>query len=139
MTKSTPLAASERLDKWLWFARVLKTRTLASSMVEAGRIRVNGSKTVKPSHTIKVGDVLTISVHHRIRVLEVQGFSERRGPAEAASQLYRELTERPALPNPESEARMVAGQAKRLPGAGRPTKKDRRAIDRLKGRAFDLD
>jgi ribosome-associated heat shock protein Hsp15 len=128
--------ACERLDKWLWFARVVKTRTLATALVHAGKVRLNGTKVAKASQTVKAGDKLTIAAHQRIRVIEVVRMAARRGPATAAAQLYRELTA-PGL-SAQSDTRVMAnaaeGHAQRLPGTGRPTKKERREIDRLKGR-----
>lgn len=82
--------ARQRLDKWLWFARVVKTREDAASLVESGKVRINGQKTVKPGHSVKLGDTLTIVLHARVRVLRIEGLAERRGPAEAARLLYQE-------------------------------------------------
>ncbi len=79
-----------RLDKWLWFARVVKSREDAATLVEAGHVRVNGQKSLKPGHGVKQGDVLTIVLHSRVRVLRIRGLAERRGPAEAARLLYDE-------------------------------------------------
>lgn len=85
-----------RLDKWLWHARVVKTRGLAQELVEKGRVRINRQKTDAPGKGVKIGDVLTITLPHGIRVLEVLAFGERRGPALEASALYRDLSPRPA-------------------------------------------
>ncbi len=79
-----------RLDKWLWFARVVKTREDAACLVEAGHVRINGQKTLKPGHAVACGDVLTIVLHARVRVLRISGLAQRRGPAEAARLLYDE-------------------------------------------------
>lgn len=83
----------QRLDKWLWFARIVKTREAATALVEAGHVRLNRVKTLKPAHDVKPGDVLTVVLHTRIRVLHVTGLATRRGPAEAARLLYRETQE----------------------------------------------
>ena len=80
----------QRLDKWLWFARVVKTREDAAALVEAGRVRLNRTKITKPGHSVKTGDVLTIVLHARVRVLHVEAFAGRRGAAESARRLYRE-------------------------------------------------
>ena len=80
----------QRLDKWLWFARVVKTRDDAAALVESGHVRINGQKTLKPGHGVKPGDVLTIVLHARVRVLKISALTERRGPAEAARLLYGE-------------------------------------------------
>ncbi|KRR14486.1 RNA-binding protein [Bradyrhizobium jicamae] len=81
----------QRLDKWLWHARVVKARTSAAALVEAGHVRVNGVREKSPGHSVKVGDVVTIALDHGVRVLKVVGFSERRGDATAARVLYDEL------------------------------------------------
>jgi ribosome-associated heat shock protein Hsp15 len=83
-------AARQRLDKWLWIARVVKTREAASGLVETGHVRINGQKTLRPGHAVKAGDVLTIVLNSRVRVLHIEGLGERRGPAEEARTLYRE-------------------------------------------------
>ena len=117
-----------RLDKWLWFARVVKSRTLAAGLVEDGKVRLNRERTVKPSQSVRVGDVLTISVGPRVRVLEVAEIGTRRGPASEAQALYIDRSPPPVLPStPTTEPAPV----ERASGAGRPTKRDRRQIDRL--------
>jgi ribosome-associated heat shock protein Hsp15 len=80
----------QRLDKWLWTARVVKTREAAAELVESGHVRINGQKTLKPGHSVKSGDVLTIVLNARVRVLHIEAMSDRRGPADAARTLYRE-------------------------------------------------
>jgi ribosome-associated heat shock protein Hsp15 len=81
----------QRIDKWLWHARVVKTRTSAAELVAKGHVRVNSARVVAPSHPVKVGDVLTIALDRRIRIWKVADFSERRGDASAARALYMEL------------------------------------------------
>jgi ribosome-associated heat shock protein Hsp15 len=83
----------QRLDKWLWHARVVKARTSAAMLVEAGHVRVNGVRETAPGHAVKAGDVLTIGLDHRVRLLKVVGFAERRGDASAARVLYADLQE----------------------------------------------
>jgi ribosome-associated heat shock protein Hsp15 len=83
-------ARRQRLDKWLWIARVVKPREAAAGLVEAGHVRINGQKTLKPGHSVKAGDVLTIVLNTRVRVLRIEGLGERRGPAEEARTLYSE-------------------------------------------------
>jgi ribosome-associated heat shock protein Hsp15 len=85
--------ARQRLDKWIWFARVVKTRSLAAALIGAGHVRVNGAKVDSPGRAIKVGDVLTIGLDRQVRVLKVLDCGERRGPYEEARQLYDELTQ----------------------------------------------
>lgn len=123
--ESVVAAGSLRLDKWLWFARVVKSRTLAAGLVEAGKVRVNRVKVEKPSHAVRVGDVLTVTVGQRVRVFEIAALGVRRGPAPEAQALYVDRT--PPPPPPEA----IGGTPVRDAGQGRPTKRDRRRIDRL--------
>jgi ribosome-associated heat shock protein Hsp15 len=85
-------AASQRLDKWLWFARVVKSRTLATQLVGGGKVRVNRMRVLKPSHLLHAGDVLTIALRGEVRVLQVLAVGERRGPPQEAQLLYRAVT-----------------------------------------------
>ena len=82
----------QRLDKWLWHARVVRARAGAAALVEAGHVRVNGAREKSPGHAVKPGDVVTVSLDRIVRVLKVVGFSERRGDAAAATVLYDDLT-----------------------------------------------
>lgn len=85
----------QRLDKWLWHARVVKARSSAAALVEAGRVRINGVREKAPGHSVKAGDVLTVSLDNTVRVLKVIGFAERRGDATAARVTYDDLQARP--------------------------------------------
>jgi ribosome-associated heat shock protein Hsp15 len=85
----------QRLDKWLWHARVVKARTSAAALVEAGHVRVNGSREKSPGHAVKLGDVLTVGLDHTVRVMKVVAFAERRGDATAARVLYEDLQHAP--------------------------------------------
>jgi len=80
-----------RIDKWLWHARVTKTRSLASRLVELGQVRINRRKVAKSSHDVGPGDVITVAVHERVRVLKVLGSGSRRGPASEAALLFEEI------------------------------------------------
>jgi ribosome-associated heat shock protein Hsp15 len=84
----------QRLDKFLWHARVVKARTSAAELVERGHVRINGVRERSPGHAVKPGDVLTIALDRTVRVLKVIGFSERRGDASAARGLYEDLQPR---------------------------------------------
>jgi ribosome-associated heat shock protein Hsp15 len=117
---------TRRLDKWLWFARVAKTRTLAASLVAAGRVRVNRIKAVKPSHEVRCGDVLTIITGPQVRILRVVAVGVRRGPPAEAQALYEALSL--VRTHDDAPAKPVA---EREPGAGRPTKRQRRDIERF--------
>ena len=81
----------QRLDKWLWHARVVRARTSAAALIEAGHVRINGTRERSPGHAVKLGDVLTVGLDNSVRVLKVAGFSERRGDATAARVLYEDL------------------------------------------------
>jgi ribosome-associated heat shock protein Hsp15 len=81
----------ERLDKWLWHARVVRTRSAAAELVESGHVRVNGARVRQPSHAVKLGDVLTVALDARVRLLKVEAFAERRGDADAGRALYVEI------------------------------------------------
>ena len=123
----------QRLDKWLWFARVIKSRTQAAGLVTSGKVRVNRAKVDKPAHVLRLGDVVTVAVGRKVRVLKVLAPGVRRGPASEAQELFEELT--PATPSPIADpARPAVPLAERVPGAGRPTKRDRRLIDQFRGR-----
>ena len=84
----------QRLDKFLWHARVVKARTSAAQLVESGHVRINGVRETAPGHAVKAGDVLTIALDRNVRVLKVIGFSERRGDASSARVLYEDLQPR---------------------------------------------
>lgn len=128
------VAVSQRLDKWLWCARLAKTRTQAAALVSGGKIRVNRIKTDKPAHAVKVGDVITASLGPRVRVLAVKAIGDRRGSADVARLLFDDLTAPIESAAASDAARTVLPPAERREaGAGRPTKRDRRLIDRLKG------
>ena len=127
--------SSQRLDKWLWCARLAKTRTQAAALVSGGKIRVNRIKTDKPAYMIKAGDVITASLGPRVRVLAIKAVGDRRGSAELARLLFDDLTA-PDPGNGSAQAStrdLSAPAARRDTGAGRPTKRDRRLLDRLKG------
>ena len=115
----------QRIDKWLWHARVVRTRAAAAGLVGAGHVRVNGARVAAASRAVRPGDVVTVALDRRVRVLKVTGYAERRGSAEVARGLFEDLTPAPAGP-----AEPPAGE--RASGAGRPTKRERREIDRLR-------
>jgi ribosome-associated heat shock protein Hsp15 len=118
----------QRIDKWLWHARVVRTRTSAAALVDGGHVRLNGERVTAASRPEKVGDVATVALDRVVRVMKVTGFAERRGDADAARLLYEDLT-------PISPARAAEPvTAERDAGSGRPTKQERRALDRLLGR-----
>ena len=119
-----------RLDKWLWFARFVKTRSLATRLVVEGRMRVNGAPTQKAHYAVKVGDVLTFPLGPHIRIIRVVALGSRRGPAAEAQALYDDLDPPQQAAPPHSTA--AAPFEARKSGAGRPTKRDGRKIAQLK-------
>jgi ribosome-associated heat shock protein Hsp15 len=116
---------AQRLDKWLWCARLTRTRSGAARLIEAGKIRINGARALKPSRLVQTGDVVTASWLGRLTVVRVLGSAERRGPATVARTLYEDLT--PPAPAPE---RGLDGVGRQGP---RPTKRNRRRLDALRG------
>ena len=118
-----------RLDKWLWAARFFKTRSLATDAVERGRVTVNGDK-VKPARTVRVGDLLEVDNGSDQWELDVMGLSDVRGPATVARNLYEEtdvsVARRAALAEQRRLFREPSATLK-----GRPTKRDRRDLDKL--------
>lgn len=127
----------QRLDKWLWFARFAKTRTLAARLVEGGKVRVNREKILKPAQNVRIGDVITAAVSGRVRVVKIAAPGMRRGPADEAQGLYEDLT--PPLDPPQAPPQGEARKPSRPPGAGRPTKRERRKLDALRTSAGDAD
>lgn len=88
---SAATAASQRLDRWIWHARIVKTRTIAANLVTEGHVRVNGERIEQPARAIKPGDVLTIALPARVRVLKVTGILPRRANAAAIRDVYESL------------------------------------------------
>lgn len=121
---------TRRLDRWLWYARFFKSRTLASRFSATGKLRVNSTPVTKAHCALRVGDVLTFPKGPHIRVIKVVELGTRRGPAVEARTLYEDLE-----PPPPRAARQSPGALApvgRDPGSGRPTKAERRATDKLK-------
>ena len=117
-----------RIDKWLWAARFYKTRSLASAAISAGHIRVNG-KRCKPAREMRIGDVLHIIRGTVELEVQVEKLSAMRGPAPTAQTLYTETAESREKRAAAAEMRRIAPNA--APIGERPTKRDRRRIDRL--------
>ena len=117
-----------RLDKWLWFARFTKSRSLATKLVGDGKMRINGTPTQKAHYAVKIGDVLTFALGPHIRVIKIVALGERRGPAPEARLLYEDLDPPAPRAAPAPEPAFEAREA----GAGRPTKRDRRQTANLK-------
>ena len=118
---------SIRVDKWLWAARVFKTRSLAAAACDGGKVDINADA-AKPARRVRAGDRLEVSLPRgRRRILKVIAIGDRRGSAETARALFEDLTP-PEPPRPRR-----APPPFREPGAGRPTKRERREIERLRG------
>ena len=126
----TPLR-KERLDRFLFFSRAVKSRTLAQKIIESGAIRVNSERTERTDHKVGAGDVLTMSIHGKVLVWRIIDPGTRRGPASEAQGLYEDIS--PPAPPRAALSPYDAAIAKRPMGSGRPTKKDRRDTDRLRG------
>jgi ribosome-associated heat shock protein Hsp15 len=110
----------QRIDKWLWHARIVRTRSAAAALAASGHVRVNGQRVDVPSRAVRPGDVVTVALDRAVHVLRVLDFSERRGSPLEARRLCEAIE--PSTGRPNSEAR-----------AGRPpTKREQRVMDRLK-------
>lgn len=105
-------AGRQRVDRWLFFSRAVKSRSLGAKLVELGRVRINGEKAAQPSDTVKIGDVLTLTMDRRILVWRVLAPGERRGPAPEARLLYEDLSPAHDGASPPSEIAPLR-QAKR--------------------------
>jgi ribosome-associated heat shock protein Hsp15 len=117
----------QRIDKWLWHARVVRTRSAAAMLASSGHVRVNGRRIEAASYVVRVGDVITVALDRTVRVLKVQNFAQRRGSPQEA----RSLSELVGPPAGENEQHVPPAQ--RAAGSGRPTKRERRAIGQFIG------
>jgi ribosome-associated heat shock protein Hsp15 len=120
-----------RIDKWLWAARLLKTRSLAADAVKGGRVQVDGQR-VKPSKEVAAGDRIEITIGQVRREIVVRGVAQRRGPASEAEQLYEETPASRAARELQAAQRRLAAPPGSDLGA-RPTKRDRRRLDSAPG------
>lgn len=119
-------AASLRVDKWLWYARFFKTRSLAAKIVSSGAVRIDGVHIKKPSATVVIGNTLTFAQEKDIRVIRVVDLGARRGPAPEAQALYEDLSP------PEKKTSEAPNRHPDADFMGRPTKKLRRDIEAVK-------
>lgn len=118
------MEGGQRIDKWLFFARLTKSRSLAQGFVQSGAVRLNREKIDQPSKAVRPGDVLTMSLHGRIRIIKVRAPGLRRGPASEASALYEDLSPPVEAANPEARAAPVL--------SGRPNSRDAALARRMK-------
>jgi ribosome-associated heat shock protein Hsp15 len=123
--------SSVRVDKWLWAARFFKTRSLATDAAEGGRVQVNGLR-AKPAKEVRIGDRVEVSIGDMLWELHIEGLSDKRGPAPEARKLYRESEASMARREQAMENRRLQVEPSQEIH-GRPTKRDRRVIDRWKG------
>lgn len=128
-----------RLDRWLFFSRLVKSRSLAAKLIETGHVRVNGEKTHQPKRAVGPGDTLTIALPHpgpsAVRIIKLLACGTRRGPASEAQGLYEDQTP----PPPPKEERGLA-TARFAPSPGRrPSKHERESLTRLKRQSHDSD
>jgi len=124
-----------RIDKWLWYARFFKSRTLTGKLCASNRLRLNDELIGKSHATLKVGDVLTFPKEREVRVIKIIALGRRRGPASEAAALYEDLE--PPVAKTRNDEKKLPEQGSRDSGAGRPTKADRRALDRLQDIDYD--
>lgn len=127
------MADKIRLDKWLWAARFYKTRSLAAQEVGKSRVQVNG-QSAKPAREVGPGDLITLHKDSPSMQVHVRGVSPVRGPAPVARLLYEETPESVAAREQAAEMRRLAPEPAHDLTAGRPTKRDRRLIDHLRGK-----
>ena len=119
---------SLRVDKWLWAARVFKTRSLTGTACDGGKVDIN-DEVAKPARRVRIGDLIAVTLPRgRRRILKVAGVDDQRGSAAVAKALFEDLTP------PEPPRPLQAPPPRREAGAGRPTKRERRDIERLRGR-----
>lgn len=119
----------QRIDKWLWHARVVRTRTAAAGLVDGGLVRVNGERIAATSRPVRVGDVVTIAFD-TVKILKVTGFAERRGSATDAASLFENL-----IVAAHAQTEGAGGEPE--PVTRRPSKRERRDIVRLKRQDID--
>lgn len=124
----------ERIDKWLWNVRLFKTRRAAADACQAGKVKLNG-RSIKPGRVVKCGDELQITRKLYRQQVKVAGFSERRVSAAIAATLYEDLTPEDEIERLQLVRTMESAFYKDRHGAGRPTKRDRRALQKLKGKS----
>ena len=130
MTPNILVKKTIRLDIYLYFIRIFKSRSIATKFVSTNRLRISGQVTQKPHKRISIGDVLTMTINHNIKILKVLDIPNRRGPYSEAINFYEDITPIESIPLKES----VKPDIKFVERVGRPTKRERRQTDRLMGR-----
>ncbi len=117
----------QRIDKWLWHVRVVRTRSAAAALVSSGLVRVNAARIDAPSRPVRPGDVVTVALDRNVRILKVLGYAERRGSAEAVRGLFEDMTP------PKAPPQTTPGSGARDEGTGRPTKRGTAADRKIVG------
>ncbi|WP_206453074.1 RNA-binding S4 domain-containing protein [Aurantimonas marina] len=120
----------QRIDKWLFFARVVKSRSLAQKLVQSGGVRINRDKTTNAARLVRADDTLTVSIHDTVRILKIRDCGTRRGPASEAAELYEDLSPPPDETTKRKDAEPPKGGY--TPPKRPPNKKERRAHERLR-------
>jgi ribosome-associated heat shock protein Hsp15 len=129
MTEVTSSNLSQRIDKWLWHARFYKTRSIAQKQVATGKIRVDREKISSPSRKVSAGNVLTITRDRDIKIIEILGVADKRGPYSEAQLLYNDMSP----PKPEKQKQEQTKESmSRIQSEGRPTKHQRKQIMAMK-------
>lgn len=129
MVEETSNNQSQRIDKWLWHARFYKTRSIAQKQVSTGKIRVDREKISSPSRKVTTGNVLTITRERDIKIIEILGIADKRGPYSEAQLLYNDMSP----PKPEKQKQEQTRESmSRIQSEGRPTKHQRKQIMAMK-------
>ena len=125
----------QRIDKWIWHARITKTRTLAQKLIMAGSVRVNKIKITRPSYQIKPNDVLTISKNYRVSVLQIEALAPRRGSASDANELYLNLND----DSKQNNGSQILNESKIAQNTrtAQPNKRNRRKLRQLKTNSIE--
>ena len=125
---ATQINTSRRLDQWLWYARIFKTRGAASKFCQTGKVTIDGIMVNKAKTPVNVGVILSFKKDKLEKVLKIEGLGYRRGPAIEAQALYEDLSP----PPPTKEGKLINSPMLRERGTGRPTKAERRAMEKLR-------
>ena len=120
-------AVQQRLDKWLWHARFVKTRSLAQKLISSGGVRVDREKVTSPSKQVRAGNVLTLTLPRDVKIIRIDNFAEKRGPFKDAQLLYTDMT-----PAREPAEKQTMEDLSKIETQGRPSKHDRKKLLALK-------
>lgn len=125
-----PSIEKQRIDKWIWHARFIKTRSLAQKLITSGKIRINTEKVTSTSRQLKIGDTLTIAIHDQVRIIRVEAIADRRGPFSEAKLLYEDLS--PVVEAKRKSTEPTIEEMSKIESSGRPSKQQRRQIMQMK-------